>query len=168
MDKWIRACSTAPEAARVIQELPATFQVVYTYGVWDLLHPGHIKLLTRARELGDFLVVGVVADEPVRELKGPGRPTQHLKERLEIVGSLRFVDIAIPQKLYDPSLEMLELGRLNILTKGDDWEKIPGTETINKMGGRLVKLSYSPEHSSSSLIAKISGQQVKPAREPKC
>lgn len=166
MDKWNHICQTAEEARKIISELPPDKKVVYTYGVWDLLHPGHVRLLTRARELGDFLIVGVVADEPVRELKGKGRPTQGQGDRLSLVGSLRCVDIAIPQNLYDPTPEMTILGRLNILTKGNDWERIPGEKTIEGMGGRLVKLSYSKEYSSSSLISKISGKQVKPSGEP--
>jgi len=168
MDKWMRVCATTDEAARVLKEQAAGKKIVYTYGVWDLLHPGHLRLLARAKELGDFLVVGVVPDEPVRKLKGEGRPTQHLDERLKIVGSLRFVDLAFPQQGYDPSPDMLALGRLDILTKGDDWEKIPGTEAIERMGGRLIKLTYSQEYSSSALISKISGKPKTKAGEPEC
>jgi glycerol-3-phosphate cytidylyltransferase len=167
MDKWTRT-ATVEEAARLLVKQPAGCRIVYTYGVWDLLHPGHLRLLARAKELGDFLVVGVVADEPVRKLKGEGRPTQNLDERLKIVGSLRFVDVAIPQALYDPSPDMLALGRLDILTKGDDWENIPGTGAIEKMGGKLIKLSYSQEYSSSALISKISGKPKTAAGEPEC
>lgn len=167
MEKWVKIFKTALQLKEILESLPKTKIVVYTYGAWDLLHPRHIKLLAAARELGDFLIVGVVADEPIRELKGHGRPVQPLADRLFSVGALRFVDAAIPQDKYDPSGQLKELKRVNILTKGDDWENIPGTETITKMGGRLVKLSYSCEYSSSAIISKISGKDVKKFGEPK-
>ena len=123
-----------------ILSLPDSKVIVYTYGVWDLLHPGHIKLLKRAKALGDFLIVGVVSDKPVKELKGDDRPTQSEEDRLIIVSNLRMVDAAIIQKLYDPAKEMEAISKLDILVKGDDWDYIPGQEVIEKMGGNLVKL----------------------------
>lgn len=138
-----------------ILSLPDSKVIVYTYGVWDLLHPGHIKLLKRAKALGDFLIVGVVSDKPVKELKGDDRPTQSEEDRLIIVSNLRMVDAAIIQKLYDPAKEMEAISKLDILVKGDDWDYIPGQEVIEKMGGNLVKLKYSSSYSTSSLVSKI-------------
>lgn len=155
-NNWIQIYNSIKSINEKIATLRSDSHIVYTYGVWDLLHPGHIKLLTRARDLGDFLIVGVVADEPIRNLKGPDRPVQKLDERLINVGILRCVDAAIRQPEYDPSRELKMLARVNILTKGDDWDYIPGVETIEELGGKLIKLTYSNEYSTSSIIKKIS------------
>jgi len=152
---WINTFEDFESLNSVITKLSTDKSVVYTYGVWDLLHPGHIRLLARAKNLGDFLVVGVVSDSPVAELKGEDRPVQNQNERLINVGSLRFVDAAIPQKEYDPSSELRNLFRVNILTKGDDWEYIPGVETVEELGGRLIKLGYSESFSTSKIVKKI-------------
>ena len=129
--------------------------IVYTYGVWDLFHPGHIKLLSRAKNLGDFLVVGTVADSPVKKLKGEMRPVQNQMDRATIIGCLRFVDAVILQEDYDPSKIINEILRIDILTKGDDWEYIPGTEAVENRGGKLVLLKYSEGFSTTALVNKI-------------
>ncbi|MCX5751402.1 MAG: adenylyltransferase/cytidyltransferase family protein [Candidatus Saganbacteria bacterium] len=167
-EKWIKEYDSIKKVKQIIKELSKNKVVVYTYGVWDIIHPGHIKLLVRARELGDFLIVGVVEDEPVRKLKGDGRPVQLLADRLFDIAALGCVDAAIVQKQYDPTEELNALGRVDILAKGDDWKNIPGTEAIIAMGGKLVKLPYSPEHSTSSLVSKITGKPKSNHGEPKC
>ena len=130
-------------------------KIVYTYGAWDLLHPGHINYLLRASELGAFLIVGVVADKPIMDLKGNNRPIQKQFDRMLILGSLRCVDAVIPQPEYDPSDQLKSIHRVDILTKGDDWEYIPGTETIEELGGKLIKFSYTKGFSTSSLVSKV-------------
>jgi len=166
MDRWTRVYNSLEDIRNLIKKLPDERTVVYTYGVWDLLHPGHINLLRRAKEMGDFLIVGVVADGPVKKLKGDNRPIQKFNDRLSIVGSLRCVDAAIPQTLYDPSDELLFLERVDVLTKGDDWGNIPGTETIEAMGGKMVKLSYSHGYSTSQTISKLTGESENSYGEP--
>lgn len=129
---------------------------VYTYGAWDLLHSGHIKLLERARELGDYLIVGIVSDDAIKELKGQDRPIQTQEDRAFIIESLSCVDEVILQDGYDPSRYLKAYdGKIDFLVKGDDWEYIPGTETIHELGGTLVKLTYSKAYSTSNMIAKI-------------
>ena len=129
---------------------------IYTYGAYDLLHPGHIKFLKRARELGDYLIVGVVADEAVRELKGDDRPVQEQKDRAYIIENLDCVDEVVLQDGYDPSRCLkAHKGKIDFLVKGDDWDYIPGTETIEELGGTLVKLPYSKKYSTSGVINKI-------------
>ena len=130
-------------------------QIVYTYGAWDILHPGHIRFLARAKALGDYLIVGVISDKQIADFKGKDRPVQSEDERIITVGSLRMVDAVIRQEWYDPSEELKSLSRINILTKGDDWDYIPGTETIEDIGGKLVKLGYTKQYSTSSLVKKI-------------
>ncbi len=139
----------------VMSSLSEDKVVVYTYGAWDLFHPGHVRFLTRARELGDFLIVGTVSDQPIRDLKGQDRPIQSQKDRMIVVGSLGCVDASILQKEYDPSSELKSLSRVDILTKGDDWEYIPGKETIEELGGSLIKLRYTQEFSTSSTLSRI-------------
>ena len=143
------------EINKLLVSLDSSDKIVYTYGVWDLLHPGHINFLYRASKLGSFLIVGVVADKPVHDLKGPDRPTQSQSDRIITVGTLRFVDAAIKQPEYDPSPQLRSLHRVDILTKGDDWELIPGTKTIEELGGELIKFSYTEGFSTSALVSKM-------------
>ncbi len=143
---------------KILESLPIGKKIVYTYGVWDLLHPGHTRLLMRAKELGDFLIVGTVDDAPVRKLKGNLRPVQGFKDRMSNIGFLKFVDAVLYQEAYDPSAVMRRLHRVDILTKGDDWDYIPGTETIEELGGELILLSYSEDYSTSKLVNKVSNK----------
>ena len=152
---WIKKYYSANDLKPTLQDLPEKYKIVYTYGAFDILHPGHIKFLTRARELGDFLIVGVVSDTPIRKLRGLNRPIQELEDRLTNIGSIRCVDAAITQIDYNPSEELRQLGRIDILTKGDDWEYIPGTETVISMGGKLIQLDYTKEHSTSKIVNKM-------------
>jgi len=167
-NKWLKVFDSPNEIKKIVTNLPTQKRTVYTYGVWDLLHPGHIKLLMKARELGDYLIVGVVTDEPIRNLKGKNRPIQKLQDRLFIVGSLSCVDAVLAQSKYDPTTELLGIKRVDVLTKGDDWENIPGQNTIKKMGGELIKLKYTPEFSTSRIVTKISGKKQNKHGEPKC
>lgn len=144
--------------------------VVYTYGVWDLIHPGHILLLERAKALGEVLIVGTVTDAPVSRLKGVDRPVQSLDDRMYIVGSLKCVNYVVRQEGYDPTPELKYLAEngavVHILAKGDDWEKIPGSDYIESIGGKLVKLPYSKDWSTSKMVEKISGKAVEKFGEP--
>ena len=135
-------------------------KIVYTYGAFDLLHAGHIALLQKARSLGSFLIVGIVADEPIKKLKGDDRPIMSCMDRMFIVQALRCVGKVILQPEYDPTSVLLELPmKVDVLVKGDDWDYIPGTETIEKLGGKLVKLPYSEGPSTSGYIKKIRGEE---------
>jgi len=130
-------------------------KTVYTYGVWDLLHSGHIRLLQKANEFGDVLIVGVVKDKAVRKKKGKDRPIRSEYERLAVIKALKMVDHAILQDEFDPSNEMRTIGKINVLVKGDDWDYIPGTEAIEEMGGMLIKLKYTDGISTSDTVKKI-------------
>lgn len=142
--------------AGVIFECVNLEKIVYTYGAWDLLHPGHVKMLETAKSYGDKLIVGIVSDKAVRELKGKDRPIQNQKARLQMVRSLRCVDSVTYQNEYDPTPN-LEMYRPGILVKGDDWEHIPGSEYIESHGGKLIKPPYTKGPSTSALIKKIRG-----------
>jgi len=132
-------------------------KVVYTFGAFDLLHPGHIKMLETARSFGDKLIVGIVGDKAIKDLKGKDRPIQNEEDRLRIVESLKCVDVAMKQKDYDP-VPNLEKVKPDILVKGDDWDHIPGQEWIVKHGGKLIKPKYSKGWSTSSTVKKMGGK----------
>lgn len=134
-------------------------KIIYTYGVFDILHIGHIKLLQRAKKLGDYLIVGIVMDKAVQEKKGNTRPIQNHYDRLKIIKSLKFVDEVYLQTNFDPSENLIKLynsgKKIKILCKGNDWRYIPGQETIRKLKGKLIKLPYSKKYSTTKIINKI-------------
>ena len=132
-------------------------RVVFTNGVFDLLHPGHIELLEYARSQGDLLGVGVNDDASVRRLKGDKRPIFPLAERLEVLAALQCVDFVIPFA-EDTPLELIrELDRVDILVKGGDYAPadVVGRAEVEARGGRLVIFKLSGNYSSSGLIEKI-------------
>jgi len=133
-------------------------KTVYTYGAWDILHPGHINMLETAKSYGDRLIVGVVGDKAIKKLKGNDRPIQDQETRLRMVSKLRCVDHAIAQEEYDPT-QNLEMFKPDILVKGDDWEHIPGEEWIKQHGGKLIKPPYTKGPSTSKIIKKIRGDK---------
>jgi rfaE bifunctional protein nucleotidyltransferase chain/domain len=132
--------------------------IVYSYGAFDLLHPGHIKLLERAKSYGTFLIVGIVKDEAIKKLKGNDRPIQPFQDRLDIIKSLKCVDVAIAQEDYNP-VPNLEIFIPDILVKGDDWDYIPGEDWVKKNNKKLIKPTYSKGWSTSGMVKKIRGEQ---------
>lgn len=131
-------------------------KTVYTYGAFDLLHPGHIKMLENAKSYGDKLIVGIVGDAAIKKLKGEDRPIQSQEDRFRIVDSLKCVDVTLKQRDYDPVPNMKKV-KPDILVKGDDWDYIPGQEWIEKNGGKLIKPKYSSGWSTSTTVKKIKG-----------
>ena len=125
------------------------------------MHPGHVRFLKRAKGLGDILVVALVGDSAINMLKGGGKPILPLKDRIEIIGSIRYVDSVVTIDTYDPTPAIKKLTKggvkVDILVKGDDWEYIPGSEHVIRNGGKLVRLSYSEGFSTSDMIKKIRG-----------
>lgn len=132
-------------------------KTVYTYGAFDLLHPGHIKMLEVAKSYGEKLVVGIVSDKAIKELKGKDRPIQNQEDRLRIIDSLKCVDVTMHQKEYDP-VPNLEKVKPDILVKGNDWDYIPGQEWIEEHGGKIIKPSYHKGWSTSSTVQKMGGK----------
>ncbi len=127
--------------------------VVFTNGVFDLLHPGHTRYLAEARRLGDLLVVAVNSDRSVRAIKGPDRPVTPEDERAEILGGLASVDVVI---IFDDDTpeQVISLVQPDILVKGADWaeDRIVGRATVQARGGRVVRMTLSPGHSTTDLI----------------
>lgn len=131
-------------------------KLVFTNGCFDLLHPGHLRYLARARAHGDRLVVAVNADRAVAALKGPGRPILPLEERMEILAALAAVDYVISFEELTPGRVIEEL-KPDVLVKGGDWapEEIVGKDTVEKAGGQVLSLPYAPGYSTSAIIARI-------------
>jgi rfaE bifunctional protein nucleotidyltransferase chain/domain len=130
--------------------------VVFTNGCFDLLHPGHIRSLEQARELGDALIVGLNSDASVRQLKGKGRPVLPERERAEILAALESVDAVV---IFDELTPREVIARLlpDVLVKGGDWpdDQIVGREEVEAAGGRVVSLPVVPGYSTSDILRKI-------------
>jgi rfaE bifunctional protein nucleotidyltransferase chain/domain len=130
--------------------------VVFTNGCFDLIHIGYIRLLQKAREQGDCLVVAVNSDSSVRQIKGPDRPKVPEKERAEVVGALGCVDWVTIFDELDP-LVLIQLLKPDVLVKGSDWpeEKIVGASEVKETGGKVVRVQLVPGISTTGLIQKI-------------
>jgi D-glycero-beta-D-manno-heptose 1-phosphate adenylyltransferase len=127
--------------------------IVFTNGVYDLLHPGHVRYLQAARAEGDVLIVGVNSDRSVRSNKGPGRPVVPERERAEVVAALRCVDAVA---IFDDETPAAIIERLqpDVLVKGADWaaDAIVGRETVEARGGRVVRMPIEAGWSTSAII----------------
>jgi rfaE bifunctional protein nucleotidyltransferase chain/domain len=139
------------------QTLRASGQtVVFTNGVFDLLHVGHVRYLAAARALGDALVVAVNSDRTVRELKGDGRPVINQNERAEILAALRQVDYVT---IFDDVSPRLLIARLlpDVLVKGGDYslDEIHGREEVEAAGARVVSLPFVQGASTSTIIERM-------------
>ena len=132
--------------------------VVFTNGVFDLLHPGHVRYLQDARREGDALIVGVNSDRSVKAIKGPTRPLTPEAERAEILAALACVDAVVIFDEDDPR-EIIERLQPDVLAKGADWpaDRIIGRETVEAGGGRVVRIPLAEGYSSSAIIKKIQG-----------
>ncbi len=127
-------------------------RVVFTNGCFDLLHPGHIRLLERARSRGDVLVVGLNNDACVRQLKGDSRPLVPEEERAELLAALASVDFVV---LFGEATPRALIARLlpDVLAKGADWEgRIVGREEVVAAGGTVFSVSIEPGYSTSAIL----------------
>ena len=135
-------------------------RLVFTNGVFDLLHVGHVRYLERARSFGDALVVALNSDRTVRALKGPGRPITTETERAEILGALRSVSyVTIFDDVSPRSLIAALLP--DVLVKGGDYElhQIHGREEVELAGGEVVSLPFIEGASTSSIITRVKGRE---------
>ncbi|MDD4731261.1 MAG: D-glycero-beta-D-manno-heptose 1-phosphate adenylyltransferase [Desulfovibrio sp.] len=145
--------------APVRAALPAEHRLVFTNGCFDILHPGHVDLLQRARALGQSLVLGLNSDDSVRRLnKGPERPLNRQEERAFVLAGLACVDYVI---IFDEDtpLELIRSVRPQVLVKGGDWpvEKIVGREVVQALGGEVVSLPLLSGYSTTALVERIRG-----------
>jgi D-beta-D-heptose 7-phosphate kinase/D-beta-D-heptose 1-phosphate adenosyltransferase len=130
--------------------------VVFTNGVFDLLHPGHLRYLRQARALGDVLIVGLNSDRSVRANKGRGRPITPESERAEILAALECVHAVV---IFDEDTphEVIASLRPDVLVKGADWaaDAIVGRDIVEAGGGRVVRIAIEPGHSTTAIVERI-------------
>jgi D-beta-D-heptose 7-phosphate kinase/D-beta-D-heptose 1-phosphate adenosyltransferase len=148
---------TADAARRRIEELRASgLTIVFTNGVFDLLHVGHLRYLQQARGLGDALFVGVNSDRSVRAIKGPDRPITSEAERAEVLEGLTCVDGVV---IFDEDTphDLIAALQPDVLVKGADWaeDAIVGRDVVEARGGRVVRIAIEPGHSTTSIVGKI-------------
>lgn len=151
------AIVTRNEIGRVAEALRrAGHRVVFTNGVFDLLHPGHLRYLQQAKALGDALIVGVNSDRSVRLNKGEGRPIHAEAERAEILGALQVVDVVVVFDEETPH-EVIAAVQPDVLVKGADWPEdgIVGRDIVEARGGVVVRVPVESGYSTSLIIEKI-------------
>jgi len=133
-------------------------RVVFTNGVFDLIHPGHIDVLSAARARGDSLMVGLNTDASVGRLKGPGRPVRSESERAYVLAALEMVDAVVPFE-EDTPLGLVIALEPDVIVKGGDYtvETIVGAREVMARGGEVVVIPLTPGQSTTSIIEKLSG-----------
>jgi len=130
-------------------------KVVFTNGCYDLLHPGHIRLLEQARSLGDLLILALNSDASVRRLKGPSRPLISQNERVEVSLGVEAVD-AVTLFDEDTPRELIAAVLPDVLVKGADWAHwIAGREEVEAAGGEVMALSLEPGYSTTGIVETI-------------
>ncbi len=150
---------TRAEAARWRERQAGT--VVFTNGVFDLLHPGHVDVVVGARAQGDLLVVGVNSDASVRRLgKGPGRPVRSESERAYVLAGLAAVDAVVVFD-EDTPLELVRALAPDVIVKGGDYtpSTVVGAELVAARGGRVVIIPLTPGQSTTSIIEKLRAER---------
>ena len=133
-------------------------RVVFTNGVFDLLHPGHVDVLVGARSRGDVLVVGVNSDSSVKRLKGPDRPVRSEGERAYVLAALEVV-AAVTLFEQDTPLELVQLLQPDVIVKGGDYspDTVIGANEVRARGGDVVIIPLTPGHSTTSTIHRLRG-----------
>jgi rfaE bifunctional protein nucleotidyltransferase chain/domain len=130
-------------------------RIVFTNGVFDLLHPGHVRYLQAARAHGDLLIVGLNSDASVRRNKGPERPINPENERAEVLAALACVDAV---SIFDDETpaDIIKRVQPDVLVKGADWpaDQIVGRDTVEARGGRVILEPVEQGHSTSAIIEK--------------
>jgi D-beta-D-heptose 7-phosphate kinase/D-beta-D-heptose 1-phosphate adenosyltransferase len=131
-------------------------RVVFTNGVFDLLHPGHVDVLTGARSRGAHLIVGLNSDDSVRRLKGPGRPVRSAAERAYVLAALAAVDAVVVFD-EDTPRELIAALEPDVLVKGGDYsiDTIVGADEVRARGGEVVIIPLTPGQSTTSIIEKL-------------
>jgi D-beta-D-heptose 7-phosphate kinase/D-beta-D-heptose 1-phosphate adenosyltransferase len=131
-------------------------RIVFTNGCFDLIHPGHVRYLRAAKQLGDVLVVALNSDASVRRLKGPGRPLVSQRDRGEVMAALEMVDFVTVFN-EDTPLKLIMQLQPDVLVKGGDWTpaQIVGADVVRAHGGRVRSLRFAPGYSTTRLVERI-------------
>ena len=149
---------TSTEALAVVARLRAQGKtVVFTNGVFDILHPGHVRYLKDARALGDGLIVGVNSDRSARaQGKAPDRPINSAAERCEVLAALESVDAVV---IFDEDTphEIIKLIQPDVLVKGADWGEtaIVGRDLVEARGGRVVRIPLAEGYSTTAILNRV-------------
>ncbi len=142
--------------AQQIQRPANGGRLVFTNGCFDILHPGHVDYLERARSMGDGLVVGLNSDASVRRLKGPQRPVNDQQSRARVLAALQCVDFVV---IFDEDtpLELIREVRPDVLVKGGDWsvERIVGRDVVEAAGGTVCSIPLLAGHSTTGTVDRI-------------
>ncbi|MCW4051234.1 MAG: adenylyltransferase/cytidyltransferase family protein [Candidatus Bathyarchaeota archaeon] len=132
----------------------------YAFVVADILHVGILRYLEISKSLCDFLIVGVLTDEAAASYKR--KPVIPFDERVDMIRALRCVDMVVRQNVRDPGDTIKELvdngWNINLLTHGDDWPEIPGSDYIKSVGGRVIRTPYYLRQSTTEILEKIRGE----------
>lgn len=133
-------------------------RVVFTNGVFDILHPGHVRYLAEARRHGDALIVAVNSDRSVRANKGPDRPVHPEAERAEVVSALAVVDVAVVFDEDTPHA-IIRAIQPDVLVKGADWpaDQIVGRDVVEARGGVVIRVPVEEGHSTTAVLDKLKG-----------
>ena len=152
----MRVLTRAGVMSYAAEQRSAGKRIVFTNGVFDLLHPGHIRYLQQARALGDVLIVGVNADASVRRNKGPERPLTPELERAEILAALECVDAVVLFEEDTPDA-IIRAVQPDVLVKGADWpaDQIVGRDTVEARGGRVVRMPIVQGYSTTAIVERI-------------
>lgn len=131
-------------------------KVVFTNGVFDILHSGHVTYLEKARALGEVLIVAINSDASTRKLKGPTRPINSLKDRMLVIAALESVDYVVSFNDETP-LKLIKKILPKILVKGGDYDpkKIVGYDAVTENGGKVLALTFVKGKSTTKIIEKI-------------
>ena len=134
-------------------------KIVFTNGVFDILHPGHVRYLQAARRHGDLLIVGINSDASVRRNKGSGRPINPQEERAEVLAALACVD-AVSLFDEDTPADIIRAVQPDVLVKGADWpaDQIVGRDTVEARGGRVVLEPVEQGYSTTAIVERIRGR----------
>jgi len=145
------------EIKNIVNELKKKEKkIVFTNGCFDILHAGHIKLLKKAKELGDVLIVGINKDKSIKKLKGKSRPIMDEKQRIEIISAIEFVDYVVPFGQITPE-KLIRILKPDIIVKGGDYKKdeVIGKDIVEKNGGKVYIFPFLKNISTTKIINKI-------------
>ncbi len=136
--------------------------IVFTNGVFDILHRGHVQYLARARSFGDLLIVGLNSDRSVRRIKGPRRPIQKQADRAAVLLALRAVDFVVIFGDETPE-KLIEVVRPDVLVKGADYREseIVGASLVRSYGGQVRRVRLTPGRSTTAVIGRLLRDRAK-------
>jgi rfaE bifunctional protein nucleotidyltransferase chain/domain len=131
-------------------------KIIFTNGVFDIIHKGHVQYLNQAKNLGDVLIVGLNSDSSVKQIKGEGKPINNENDRAFVLSNLKAVDYVVVFDEDNP-YNLIKTIIPDFLVKGGDWkpEEIIGSDIVQKSGGKVLSIEYTENYSTSKIIERI-------------